>query len=156
MWTPTTRAQHMRAGLRYGSDLTDAEWAILEPLLPPPATCGRRRAWPMREIINAICYVLRSGCPWRLLPDSFPPCTTVYRWFARLRALRWWESVNHRSVAPLMPSCESPSMASWWESDTTQSWPALVSRIAMLPPIRPRPTIPNCISLPLDGWMRLG
>jgi putative transposase len=98
MWTPTTRAQHMRAGLRYGSDLTDAEWAILEPLLPPPATCGRRRAWPLREVINAISYVLRTGCPWRLLPDGFPPHTTVYRWFARLREARWWEAVNHLFV----------------------------------------------------------
>ena len=88
----------MRAGLRYGSDLTDAEWAILEPLLPPPATCGRRRAWPLREVINAISYVLRTGCPWRLLPDGFPPHTTVYRWFARLREARWWEAVNHLFV----------------------------------------------------------
>jgi putative transposase len=98
MWTPTTRAQHMRAGLRYGSDLTDAEWAMLEPLLPPPATCGRHWAWPLREVVNAISYVLRTGCPWRLLPDGFPPYTTVYRWFARRREARWWEAVNHLFV----------------------------------------------------------
>ena len=61
MWTSTTRAKHNRAGLRYGSDLTIVEWAILDPFLPPQARCGRKRAYPMREVINAICYVLRGG-----------------------------------------------------------------------------------------------
>jgi transposase len=95
MWTPTTRRQHSRAGLRYGSDVTDAEWAILEPFLPAPVGFGRKRGWPMREIINAIFYVLRGGVAWRLLPDSFPPWRTVYRWFARLRDAGVWEDINH-------------------------------------------------------------
>ena len=73
MWTPATRRQHSRAGLRYASDLTDDEWRILEPLLPGAPGRGRRRACPLREIANAIFYVLRAGCTWRLLPDSFPP-----------------------------------------------------------------------------------
>jgi transposase len=77
MWTSAARRRHSRAGLRYESDLTDAEWRLLEPLLPPPAWRGRRRAWPMREVVNAIFYVLRAGCTWRLLPDSFPPWPTV-------------------------------------------------------------------------------
>ena len=98
MWTPTTRAQHSRAELRYGSDVTDREWAILEPLLPQWAGVGRRPAWPMREIVNAICYVLRGGVAWRLMPDSFPPWRTVYRWFARLRDDGTWETVNHHLV----------------------------------------------------------
>lgn len=54
MWTATTRRQHSRAGLRYATDVTDAEWRILETLLPGPACRGRRWAWPLREIINAI------------------------------------------------------------------------------------------------------
>jgi len=95
MWNPTTRAQHSRAGLRYGSDLTDAEWAILEPLLPPPCPCGRKRKWPLRQIINAIFYILRAGCAWEMLPESFPPPTTVYRWFARFRDDGTWETINH-------------------------------------------------------------
>jgi transposase len=98
MWTPTTRRQHSRPGLRYASDLADAEWAIIEPLLPPAVPRGRKRAWPMREIINAIFYVLRGGIAWRLLPDSFPPWRTVYRWFARLRDGHVFESLNHRLV----------------------------------------------------------
>lgn len=61
MWIPTTRRRHSRDTLRYGSDLTDAEWAILSPFLPPEAGCDRRRAYPMQEIINGICYVLPGG-----------------------------------------------------------------------------------------------
>jgi transposase len=63
MWTPMTRQQHSRDHLRYGSDLTDAELAIIAPLLPPARKTGRPRRWPMRELMNAIFYVLRSGCP---------------------------------------------------------------------------------------------
>lgn len=54
MWMPTTRAQHSRTGLRYGSDLTDAEWLILPPLLPAPRPCGCPRKWKMQEVVNAI------------------------------------------------------------------------------------------------------
>src|SRR4051794_19846853 len=61
MWTPTARRQHSRDHLRYGTDLTDAEWAVIEPLLPPAPEHGRPRAWPVREIMNAIFYVLRGG-----------------------------------------------------------------------------------------------
>jgi putative transposase len=98
MWTPATRAQHSRAGLRYGSDLTDAEWAILEPYLPPPFRFGRKRKWPMRHIVEAIFYVLRAGCAWEMLPDGFPPLSTVYRWFARFRDDGSWEAINHHLV----------------------------------------------------------
>ena len=98
MWNPTTRAQHSRAGLRYGSDLTDAEWAILEPFLPPPCRRGRKRRWPMRCIVEAIFYVLRAGCAWEMLPDGFPPPSTVYRWFARFRDDGTWETINHHLV----------------------------------------------------------
>lgn len=61
MWTVTTRAQHKRDGLRFASDLTDAEWAVVKPLLPPPSAVGRPPEWPMRELVNAIFYVLRGG-----------------------------------------------------------------------------------------------
>lgn len=98
MWTPTTRRQHSRAGLRYGSDLTDAEWRIIEPFLPLAAKCGRKRAWPMREIVNAISYVLRGGIAWRLLPHCFAPWRTVYEWFVRLRDAGTWETINHHLV----------------------------------------------------------
>ena len=98
MWTPATRRRHSRAQLRYASDLTDEEWALLEPHLPPPCATGRPRVWPMREIMNAIFYVLRSGCAWRNLPDSFPPRSTVYGWFLRLRDDCVLERLNHHLV----------------------------------------------------------
>lgn len=95
MWTPTTRRQHNRRHLRYGSDLTDAEWEIIAGFLPPPCRTGRPRAWPMREIMNAIFYVLRAGCPWQMVPDCFPPPSTVYRWFMRLRDEGVFETISH-------------------------------------------------------------
>src|SRR5580700_3973750 len=98
MWTPETRARHNRDHLRYGSDLTDEEWQVIAPFLPPPAKTGRRRFWPMREMLNAIFYVLRGGCPWRLLPRHFPPHQTTYRWFVRFRDEGLWESLSHQLV----------------------------------------------------------
>jgi putative transposase len=98
MWTATTRAQHRRGGLRFPSDLTDAEWAVLAPLLPAPSPVGRPPNWPMREIVGAIFYVLRGGIPWRMPPDRFPPHQTVYGWFAAFRDAGVREAVNHRLV----------------------------------------------------------
>ena len=69
----------------YPSDLTDAEWALLAPLLPPPRPTGRPRKWSDRVIADAVFYVLRSGCAWRMLPDSFPPWSTVFSRFRRWR-----------------------------------------------------------------------
>ena len=98
MWTPETRADHDRDDLRYPSDLTDAEWEILFPLLPPPARTGRHRSWEMRELINAIFFVLRGGVPWRMLPEHFPPHQTTYRWFMRFRDDGTWKNLNHYLV----------------------------------------------------------
>ena len=98
MWTTITRAQHRRDGLRFPSDLTDAEWAALAPLLPAASAVGRPPAWPMRDIVEAIFYVLRGGISWRMLPQCFPPRQTVYGWFAYFRDSGVWESVNHHLV----------------------------------------------------------
>jgi Putative transposase of IS4/5 family (DUF4096) len=77
--TPTTRQQHSRPVTRYQTDLTDAEWRVIAPHLPTPCATGRPREWPMREIINGMFYVMRAGCPWRLLPNDLPPWGTIYR-----------------------------------------------------------------------------
>jgi len=69
---------------RYPSDLTDIEWAAIEGLLPKPAARGRRRKADLREVINALRYLVRSGCGWRMLPKDFPAWQTVYWWFRRL------------------------------------------------------------------------
>jgi transposase len=98
MWTPTTRRRYSRDDLRYESDLTDAEWALIEPLLPEPLGQGRPRVWPRREIMNAIVYVLRGGIAWRLLPSDLPPRSTVFRWFALWRDKGLFETMNHLLV----------------------------------------------------------
>lgn len=98
MWTPTIREQYRRRTSRYQTDLTDEEWQVIEPLLPPAASTGRPRAWPMREIVNALFYVLRGGIAWRLLPSDFPPWGTVYRWFAAWRDGCLLERINHALV----------------------------------------------------------
>ena len=69
----------------YPSDLSDAEWALLAPLLPGPKATGRPRRWPDRLIADAVFYVLRSGCAWRMLPREFPPWSTVFSRFRRWR-----------------------------------------------------------------------
>jgi putative transposase len=69
----------------YPSDLSDAEWAILEPLLPTPSTRGRRPKWTPRVVADAVFYLLRTGCTWRALPHEYPPWPTVYWHFARWR-----------------------------------------------------------------------
>ena len=98
MWTPTTRQQHSRPVTRYQTDLTDAEWRVIAPHLPKPCATGRPRAWPMREIVNGIFYVMRAGCPWRLLPNDLPPWGTIYRWFAAWRDDGCFERINHALV----------------------------------------------------------
>jgi putative transposase len=99
MWTPTTRRQYSRGELRYESDVSDREWELVEVLMPSASNFGRPLAWSWREIINAIFYVMRTGCPWRLLPDSFPPWQTVYRWFAAFRDSGRFETINHALVS---------------------------------------------------------
>jgi transposase len=78
MWTPENRPLYDRAHLRYPSDLTDAEWALVAPLLPPAKRGGRRRTVDLREVVNGIMYVLGTGCQWRAIPKDLPPRSTVF------------------------------------------------------------------------------
>src|SRR5260370_30400016 len=98
MWTPTPRKQHIRRTNRYQSDLTDEEWSVIRPHLPAANSTGRPRAWPMREIVNGIFYVMRAGCPWRFLPSDLPPWGTIYRWFSAFRDAGRFEKINHLLV----------------------------------------------------------
>jgi transposase len=95
MRTPSTRQQHSRPVARYQ---TDAEWLVIAPHLPKPSATGRPREWSMREIVNGIFYVMRAGCPWRLLPNDLPPWGTIYRWFAAWRDDGRFERINHALV----------------------------------------------------------
>jgi transposase len=78
----------------YPTDLSDAEWAFLEPVIPPPKPGGRPAKHTRREIVNAIRYVLRSGEAWRLMPHDLPPWQTVYHYFRRWRIDGTWERAN--------------------------------------------------------------
>lgn len=80
----------------YPSDLSDEEWEIIAPLIPPEKKGGRRRTVEMREIVNAMYYVLRSGGNWRMLPHDLPPWSTVYTYYRQWRRLGLWEEINHR------------------------------------------------------------
>ena len=78
----------------YHTDLSDSEWARIEPYLPVPKASGRPRIHPPREILNAIFYIVRSGCGWRLLPHDFPPWKTVHHYFRIWRLDGVWERLN--------------------------------------------------------------
>jgi putative transposase len=80
---------------RYQTDLTDAEWTILEPLLPPARQDVRPRKYEMREVINAIRYLQRTGCAWRLLPHDFPPYRSVFYYFSLWRRMGVWEQIHN-------------------------------------------------------------
>lgn len=77
MWTKENRRVYERTGLRYPSDLTDEEWALVEPLIPPAKRGGRQRTVNLREVLNGVFYVLTTGCQWRALPKDLPPKSTV-------------------------------------------------------------------------------
>ena len=79
---------------RYPTDLSDEEWCCFGPHLPEPIGWGRPRLHGLRAILDAVFYVLKSGCPWRLLPRDFPPWKTVYDWFRRWRIDGTWERLN--------------------------------------------------------------
>jgi transposase len=94
MWTDEHRARHGQTGASFPSNLTDEEWARLEPLIPAATPGGRPRKTDMRAAINALLYLLRTGCPWRYLPrDGFPPRSTVYNIFRKFQRDGAWELI---------------------------------------------------------------
>ncbi len=78
MWTRENRGLYERKGIRYPSDLTDQEWALIEPLIPPAKRGGRRRTVDVREVMNGVLYVLGTGCQWRALPKDLPAKSTAH------------------------------------------------------------------------------
>ena len=81
MWTNENRHRYDRSKLRYPSDLTDAEWAVMKPLIPAAKRGGNKRTVVMREVVNGLMYILGTGCQWRALPKDLPPRSTVNRYF---------------------------------------------------------------------------
>jgi transposase len=80
MWKPEHRVAADRGGLRYPSDMTDAEWALVAPLIRPAKRGGRPRTVDVREVVNAIFYILWTGCQWKALPKDLPPRSTVWEY----------------------------------------------------------------------------
>src|ERR687893_1628831 len=107
----------------YSTDLSDAEFRCLAPHLPPPSARGRPRLHPLREILDAICYVLRTGCQWRLLPHEFPPWSTVYYWFRRWRLDGTWERLNRelRERVPVAAGREPQPSAAILDSQSVKT-----------------------------------
>src|SRR2546430_9394707 len=94
MWTEITRPKYEREGQRYASDLTDGEWALIEPHMPAIKRLGRPRATELRNVLDAILYIARTGCQWRMLPKDFPPFTTVQGYFYDCRDNGLFENIN--------------------------------------------------------------
>src|SRR3954465_8513997 len=97
-WTKITRVDYQRSGLRYASDLTDAEWALIARWMPPRRRFGRPREVDLREIVQAIFYILSSGCQWRALPKGFPPYSTVQGYFYAWRDSGKWQEIADAMV----------------------------------------------------------
>lgn len=97
-WTEITRAQYLRNGLRYASDMTDAEWRLIARKLPARRRLGRPRKVDLRKVVEAILFILSTGCQWRSLPREFPPYSTVQGYFYTWRDTGRW----HRIVRALV------------------------------------------------------
>ena len=100
-WTKITGRKYRRDGLRYASDLTDEEWALIEPLLPSALRRGRPRVTALRAVVEAIFYIATTGCQWRQLPKDFPPYSTVQGYFYAWARSGLMASVNHLLVMAL-------------------------------------------------------
>ncbi len=99
MWTDATREKYEREAHRYASDLSDTEWCVIEPHMPPARALGRPRKTDMREVMTAILYMARSGCQWRMLPGEFPPRSSVQYYFYKWRDDGTWQEVNRALLA---------------------------------------------------------
>jgi transposase len=92
---PKNRARYDRSGLRYPSDLTDEEWAIIGPLIPPAKRGGNKRKVDVRAVVNGVMYVLSTGCQWRALPKDLPPRSTVNDYLRRWDYDRTLDRIHH-------------------------------------------------------------
>ena len=98
MWTEITRPKYQRHGGRYASDLTDREWALVEPFMPARRKIGRPRTTALRDVVDAILYIGSTGCPWAMLANDVPPLSTVQRYFHDVRSNGLLERINHHLV----------------------------------------------------------
>src|SRR5438270_1413659 len=110
MWTEITRPKYERGGQRYASDVTDAEWVLIEPHMPAAKPLGRPREIELRAVLDAILYIARTGCQWRMLPKDFPPFTTVQGYFYDWRDNGLFENINFALLMQAREAaCREPS-----------------------------------------------
>src|SRR5471030_206769 len=137
MWTSQNRARYDRSKLRYPSDLTDDEWGLVEPLIPPGKRGGDKRTVIMREVVNGLMYILSTGCQWRAIPKDLPPKSSVYDYFD----LWSWDGTLDRIHYSLYVRCretvnrEASPTAAIIDSQSVKSaekgGPRLIRRVTM-------------------------
>lgn len=98
VWTDITRVQYERIGGRYASDCRDEEWALIEPFMPERRSTGRPRTTNLRDVWDAIQYMASTGCQWSMIPNDFPPSSTVQRYFYDWRDSALFHRINHALV----------------------------------------------------------
>ena len=109
MWNDETRLRHDRSGLRYTHDLTDAEWAVVEPSFPPAKPGGNRRKVNIREVVNGLMYLLGSGCQWRDIPKDLAPRSTIHDYFSRWDDDGTLERIHHELYVQCRELAERPA-----------------------------------------------
>jgi len=123
MWTIENRARYNRSGLRYPSDLTEAEWDLIAPLIPPAKRGGNKRSVDLREVVNGLMYVLSTGCQWRAIPKDLPPRSTLHdyldlwSWDGTLDRIHFTLYVQCRERA----GCEASPTAAVIDSQSVKS-----------------------------------
>ena len=114
----SARANYARPAQRYATDLSDAEFALIEPRLPPRNQLGRPRTTDLRAVLDAIFYLLRTGCQWRLLPKGFPPRSTVFGYFRR-----WWQGPGAEAAGRRDTHRHRRQRRQSVGKDMAESWP---------------------------------
>lgn len=109
MWTDENRAKYDRSKLRYPSDLTDEEWALVRPLIPPAKKGGNKRTVKVREVVDGIMYILSAGCQWAAMPKDLPPRSTVNDYFRRWRDDGTLDRIHHALYVQCREQAERPA-----------------------------------------------
>ena len=133
MWTLENRGRYDRSRLRYPSDLTDEEWALVGPLIPPAKRGGNKRTVDVREVVNGLMYVLSTGCQWAAIPKDLPPRSTVNHYFCRWDYDGTLDRLHHalyvgcrelagREASPTAAIIDSQSVTHQSVSKTTLLW----------------------------------
>lgn len=155
MWTDKARTEHALHADRYPSDVTDAEWALIAPMIPPPRPGGRPHNTDMREVFNAVRYVLRTGCQWRQLPKCFPPRSTVYNYFWEWTRYGVLDRIHHALLVQCreMEGREASPTAAVIDTQAvkaTEKGGPMPIRPATMPARKPRASSVTRSSIPSD------